>query len=89
MRTEKERERDLVWWIGGFGEIGEWWREKMEAESEVGFYSVLRVVWCVGERVKFVLFVCELGKEMSNRVGRARALAERAAFVFGVLLSGD
>ena len=48
MRTEKERERDLVWWIGGFGEIGEWWREKMEAESEVGFYSVLResgVVW--------------------------------------------
>ena len=46
-------------------------------------------MWCVGDRVKFVLFVCELGKEMSNRVGRARALAERAAFVFGVLLSGD
>ena len=47
------------------------------------------MVWCVGERVKFVLFVCELGKEMSKRVGRARALAERAAFVFGVLLFGD
>ena len=69
MRTERERERerDLVWGSGRFGEIGEWWREKMEAESEVGFYSVLResgVVWCVGERVKFVLFVCELGKEI-------------------------
>ena len=51
MRTERERERDLVWGIGRFGEIGEWWREKMEAESEVGFYSVLREsgVVCWGE----------------------------------------
>ena len=47
------------------------------------------MVWCGVVRVKFVLFVCELGKEMSKRVGRARALAERAAFVFGVLLFGD